>query len=265
MLTNIQHATIQFKVLNTTDTTANHADNVKPINVFIAKRYYAATQEGSIVDLIANMNTAYNHKTKAFTFFTDKHVADWALENLDAPFTTVILGTNRTYTLVAEPAEVPSVSTAKQEVASMYQLKILIQVGIKETADTDENKRVITEKVTEVLDELNLKLIRVNRARDSLKSPLPFYYVDTIPKYQMDQVYWTRFYKYRALYLPSGSAADIKYGPEALKFHDLCPRCLRLRKQVDYETECGMCSCGEKKRKAASGPSADLEALLAAN
>ena len=36
----------------------------------------------------------------------------------------------------------------------MYQLKILIQVGIKETADTDENKRIITEKVAEILDEL---------------------------------------------------------------------------------------------------------------
>lgn len=40
MLTTIQHATIQFKVLNTTDTTANHADNVKPLNVYVAKRYF---------------------------------------------------------------------------------------------------------------------------------------------------------------------------------------------------------------------------------
>ena len=85
------------------------------------------------------------------------------------------------------------------------------------------------------------------------------------PSQQMDQVQWTRFYKYRAIYLPSGSAADIKYAPDALKYHDLCPKCLRLRRPVDYDTECGSCSCGEKKRKAVGGPSADLEALLAAN
>ena len=95
MLTTIQHATIQFKVLNTTDTTANHADNVKPLNVYIAKRYFTEKQEGSITDLITSMHTAYNPKTKAFTFFTDKDVADWALGNLDTPFTTVIPGTNR--------------------------------------------------------------------------------------------------------------------------------------------------------------------------
>ena len=265
MLTNVQHATIQFKVLNTTDTTANHADNVKPLNVFIAKRYFTDTQEGSITDLIASMHTAYNPKTKAFTFFTDKTVIDWALEHLSAPFVTTIPGSNRTYTLMAETAEVPTVSAAKQETKSMYSLKVLIQIGIKETADTEENKGIIAEKVTEVLDALNLKLLRVDRAKDSLKAPLPFYYVDTTPKYQMDQVQWTRFYKYRAIYLPSGSAADIKYAPDALKYHDLCPKCLRLRRSVDYDTECGSCSCGEKKRKAVGGPSADLEALLAAN
>ena len=125
MLTTIQHATIQFKVLNTTDTTANHADNVKPLNVYIAKRYFTEKQEGSITDLITNMHTAYNPKTKAFTFFTDKDVADWALGNLDTPFTTVIPGTNRSYILVAETADIPTVSTAKQENTSMYQLKIL--------------------------------------------------------------------------------------------------------------------------------------------
>ena len=85
MLTTIQHATIQFKVLNTTDTTANHADNVKPLNVYVAKRYFTEKQEGSISDLITNMHTAYNPKTKAFTFFTDKDVADWALGNLGTP------------------------------------------------------------------------------------------------------------------------------------------------------------------------------------